>query len=162
LSKLDDNNFIPLNNNEIVFISYNGYFLGVVKSLGKSFLLETEKEEIVLGTGKEDILCASSLIKDVKIKSIIKSNLYALRELSFPLIILNKGHPASKRLKLVFGFGERILLDSCIEAGTHPDQHLLCSMEDLSGISIIAKQNGIEVFDPKKRKIEFEKCDIEI
>jgi len=85
------------------------------------------------------------------------STLYSLRELSFPLIILNKGHPASKRLKLVFGFGNRIILDSCIEAGTHPDQHLLCSTEDLSGITVVAKKGGIEIVDPFNRKIIIER-----
>jgi len=131
--------------------------LGVVKSLGKSFLLETEKEEIILGTGNEDIICASSLVNNEKLKPVMISTLYSLRELSFPLIILNKGHPASKRLKLVFGFGNRIILDSCIEAGTHPDQHLLCSTEDLSGITVVAKKGGIEIVDPFNRKIIIER-----
>jgi hypothetical protein len=154
---LAENLFISLGEKEILFLSHNEYFLGVVKSLGKSFLLETEKEEIILGTGNEDIICASSLVNNEKLKPVMISTLYSLRELSFPLIILNKGHPASKRLKLVFGFGNRIILDSCIEAGTHPDQHLLCSTEDLSGITVVAKKGGIEIVDPFNRKIIIER-----
>ena len=152
-----ENLFISLGEKEILFLSHNEYFLGVVKSLGKSFLLETEKEEIILGTGNEDIICASSLVNNEKLKPVMISTLYSLRELSFPLIILNKGHPASKRLKLVFGFGDKIILDSCIEAGTHPDQHLLCSTEDLSGITVVAKKGGIEIVDPFNRKIIIER-----
>ena len=152
-----ENLFISLDEKEILFLSHNEYFLGVVKSLGKSFLLETEKEEIILGTGNEDIICASSLVNNEKLKPVMISTLYSLRELSFPLIILNKGHPASKRLKLVFGFGDKIILDSCIEAGTHPDQHLLCSTEDLSGITVVAKKGGIEIVDPFNRKIIIER-----
>jgi hypothetical protein len=154
---LDERLFIPLNNEEILFLSYNDYLVGIVKSLGKSFLLETEKEEIVLGTGNNDILCVSSLVKDKRIGPIMISALYSIRELSFPLIVLSKGHPASKRLKLVFGFGDKIILDSCIEAGTHPDQHLLCSNEDLSGLCIMSNKGGLELFDPMKRKIKIEK-----
>ena len=157
-----ENLFISLKSEEILFLSYNDYFLGVVKSLGKSFLLETENEEIVLGTGIEDILCVSSLVNNQKIKPVMISTLYSLRELSFPLLILNKGHPASKRLKLVFGFGDKVILDSCIEAGTHPDQHLLCSMEELSGITIVAKKGGIEIVDPINRKIQIEKKAFEL
>ena len=123
---------------------------------------ETENEEIVLGTGIEDILCVSSLVNNQKIKPVMISTLYSLRELSFPLLILNKGHPASKRLKLVFGFGDKVILDSCIEAGTHPDQHLLCSMEELSGITIVAKKGGIEIVDPINRKIQIEKKAFEL
>ena len=152
-----ENLFISLGEKEILFLSHNEYLLGVVKSLGKSFLLETEKEEIILGTGNEDIICVSSLVDNEKLKHVMISTLYSLRELSFPLIILNKGHPASKRLKLVFGFGNRIILDSCIEAGTHPDQHLLCSTEDLSGITVVAKKGGIEIVDPFNRKIIIER-----
>ncbi len=90
------------------------------------------------------------------------SALYSLRELSFPLIVLNKGHPASKRLKLVFGCGDKIILDSCIEAGTHPDQHLLCSTEDLSGLCVLSKKEGIEIVDPLKRKIGIERMPFEL
>jgi len=154
---LDKNLFIPLDNTEIVFISNNDYILGIVKSKGKSFLLETDKEEIVLGTGNDDILAVSSLANDKKMKIIMSSALYSLREFSFPLIILKKGHPASKRLKLVFGCGEKIILDSCIDAGTHPDQHLLCSAEDLTGLCILARKDGIEIIDPLDRKIEIER-----
>ena len=152
-----ENLFISLGEKEILFLSHNEYFLGVVKSLGKSFLLETEKEEIILGTGNEDIICVSSLVDNEKLKHVMISTLYSLRELSFPLIILNKGHPASKRLKLVFGFGNRIILDSCIEAGTHPDQHLLCSSENLSGLILVAKKGGVEIVDPFNRKIIIER-----
>jgi len=154
---LAENLFISLGEKEILFLSHNEYLLGVVKSLGKSFLLETEKEEIILGTGNEDIICVSSLVDNEKLKPVMISTLYSLRELSFPLIILNKGHPASKRLKLVFGFGDKIILDSCIEAGTHPDQHLLCSSENLSGLILVAKKGGVEIVDPFKRKIIIER-----
>ncbi len=152
-----ENLFISLGEKEILFLSHNEYLLGVVKSLGKSFLLETEKEEIILGTGNEDIICVSSLVDNEKLKHVMISTLYSLRELSFPLIILNKGHPASKRLKLVFGFGDKIILDSCIEAGTHPDQHLLCSSENLSGLILVAKKGGVEIVDPFNRKIIIER-----
>lgn len=157
-----DSIFVPLGTKEILFISRNDFFLGLVKTLGKSFFLETDEEEIVLGTGNEDILAVSSLINDIKMKSIMISALYSIRELSFPLVILNKGHPASKRLKLLYGCGDKIILDSCIEAGTHPDQHLLCSREDLSGLSILAKKDGVEITDPLKRKIITEKIVFEL
>ena len=159
---MDKNLLVSLGNEEIIFISHNSYFLGIVKSKGKSFFLETDKEEIVLGTGNDDIMAVSSLVNNKKIKDVMISALYSLREFSFPLIILKKGHPASKRLKLVFGCGNRIILDSCIEAGTHPDQHLLCSTEDLSGLSILAKKDGIEIIDPLKRKIEIERMPFEL
>jgi len=159
---LDKNLFIPLGDADIVFISNNDYILGIVKSKGKSFLLETDKEEIVLGTGNDDILAVSSLANDKKMKIIMSSALYSLREFSFPLIILKKGHPASKRLKLVFGCGEKIILDSCIDAGTHPDQHLLCSTEDLTGLCILARKDGIEIIDPMDRKIEIERMSFKL
>lgn len=159
---MDKKLFFPLKNDEILFISHNNYFLAIVKSLGKSFFLETDEEEIVLGTRNNDILAASSLINGKKMKPILKTSLYTLRELSFPLIVLKKGHPASKKLKLVFGFGDQIVLDSCIEAGTHPEQHLLCSVESLSGLCILATEEGIEIVDPMCREIKVEKDTFEL
>lgn len=85
LSKLDNIMYVSLNKDEIVFISHNNFFLGIVKTLGKSFLLETDREEIVLGTGNDDILAVSSLFKNSQIKGIMLAYLYSLRELSFPL-----------------------------------------------------------------------------
>ncbi|KYC46019.1 MAG: hypothetical protein APG12_00294 [Candidatus Methanofastidiosum methylothiophilum] len=159
---MDNNKFISLGGREIAFISHNNFFLGVVKTLGKSFLLETDYEEIVLGTSNNDILVASSLFRDNQIKAIMISTLYSLRELSFPLIILKRGHPASKRLRLLYGCGDKIVLDSCIEAGTHPDQHMLCSIEYLSGLCILGKKDGIELIDPKNRNLTIEKMPFEL
>ena len=87
LSKLDNSMYVPLNNDEIVFISHNNFFLGVVKTLGRSFLLETDKEEIILGTGNNDILVVSSLFNNNKIKGIMMAYLYSLRELHPPVIL---------------------------------------------------------------------------
>jgi hypothetical protein len=86
LSKLDNIMYVSLNKDEIVFISHNNFFLGIVKTLGKSFLLETDREEIVLGTGNDDILAVSSLFKNSRSRTFISTYAAALA-----VIIFNNG-----------------------------------------------------------------------
>ncbi len=59
-----------------------------------------------------------------------------IRRYQLPLVILPKEHPGSSRLKLVVAVGPEIQLSCGIRRGTHPEQHLLCASEELSGIRL--------------------------
>ncbi|WP_241647976.1 alpha/beta hydrolase [Methanoculleus taiwanensis] len=62
-----------------------------------------------------------------------------------PLVILPKGHPGSKRLKMVVSVAPEILLACDIQRGTHPEQHLLCSSGELAGMRISGAEGGVEI-----------------
>jgi len=71
--------------------------------------------------------------------------IYLLKEFSSPIIVLPKNHPTSKRLKMVVACGDHIRLDCNVEAGTHPEQDILCACQDLSGLDIKAVPGGVEI-----------------
>lgn len=68
-----------------------------------------------------------------------------VRRYRLPLLVLPKDHPGSGRLPLVVSVSGSLLLSCSIRRGTHPDQHLLCSSEELAGITLEASDGGVEV-----------------
>jgi hypothetical protein len=67
-----------------------------------------------------------------------------VRRYHMPLLVLPKDHPGSGRLPLVVSVAGSLLLSCDIRRGTHPDQHLLCSSEELAGILLGSSGEGIE------------------
>ncbi len=68
-----------------------------------------------------------------------------VRRYHLPLLVLPKDHPGSGRLLLVVSVSESLHLSCSIRRGTHPDQHLLCSSEELAGITLDGSDGGVEV-----------------
>lgn len=72
------------------------------------------------------------------------SMLFSLvRDHHLPLLVMRRDHPGSRRLRYVVSAGERILLSCAIVRGTHPEQDLLCSSEELAGILLEGHESGI-------------------
>ncbi|MCK9632293.1 MAG: alpha/beta hydrolase [Methanoregula sp.] len=62
-----------------------------------------------------------------------------------PLIVLPKEHPGSKRFSYLVSVGPRITTSCTIRRGTHPEQHLVCSSDELAGTTIKVHPEGVEV-----------------
>jgi len=136
---------IPLEEDEIAFFCGQEGTLAAVKSLGKFYYLENEKEEMVLFTEPSDLIVASSFGVGEKVRRGLRCVLFQIRELDSPLIVLPKGHPASPRLKTVVSIGPRTRLSCKIQPGTHPEQDILCGPEEFHGLAIEAHPAGATV-----------------
>ncbi|BBL67225.1 hypothetical protein MchiMG62_04060 [Methanoculleus chikugoensis] len=68
-----------------------------------------------------------------------------VRRYHIPLVVLPKGHPGSKRLSMVVSVAPAILLACDIRRGTHPEQHLLCSSAEFSGLSLAGVPGGLAI-----------------
>jgi hypothetical protein len=66
-----------------------------------------------------------------------------VRSHHMPLLVLPPGHPGSKRLKYVVSAGPEISLSCGIQRGTHPEQHILCSSDELAGLQLKGTAEGI-------------------
>ncbi|WP_181391580.1 alpha/beta hydrolase [Methanospirillum lacunae] len=62
-----------------------------------------------------------------------------------PLLVLPSGHPGSCRLKMVVSAGDQIVMNCLIQRGTHPEQTVICSSEELAGMEIRSHTDGIEI-----------------
>lgn len=69
-----------------------------------------------------------------------------------PLVVLPKGHPGSARLRMVLSVAPVIMPRTDIERGTHPEQDVICSSGELSGLGMTAEGGHVRLsgFDPKR------------
>jgi len=161
---------IPLGADEILFVKGKAGVLAIAKvGTQREFLVETPEKEIFLFASPEDLIVASgfhaslnasdsnssssenggnsgesevSAVENALLRG-LKCVIFMLRELNSPLIVLPKGHPATKRLRTVVSVGKRIVLSCEITPGTHPEQHLLCSPSEFNGVEILAYKGGV-------------------
>ena len=136
---------ISLKGDEVAYLRGRSATLALAKALGRPFYLETSTEEVVLFTGDDDLIVASAFGAGEKIERALRCTIYQIREMDAPLIILPKGHPASPRLKTVVSIGPKTRLSCSIQAGTHPEQDVLCCTEDLDGLEVLATSGGASV-----------------
>ena len=68
-----------------------------------------------------------------------------VRTYHIPLLVLPKDHPGSRRIAYVVSVGPKIETDCGIRRGTHPEQHLICSADELSGISLSGTRDGVDI-----------------
>ena len=138
---------IGLGSDEILFLIGSSGELGLAKT-GRDmeiFIGTPEKEEIIIFLEKDDLIAVSTFEVGEKAEKGIKSMIYLLKEFSSPIIVLPENHPTSKRLKMVVACGDHIRLDCNVQAGTHPEQDILCACQDLSGLDIHAVLDGVEI-----------------
>jgi hypothetical protein len=145
---------------EIAYLVGRKGTLAIAKTKGNFFYLETESEEIVLFTEPEDLMVASSWGVGEKVMRGLRCTIYQLRELGAPLIVLPKGHPASPRLKTVVSIGPRTRLSCKIQPGTHPEQDVLCTCDEFSGMEVQAKPGGAEILGIATKGSDIKESDI--
>ena len=68
-----------------------------------------------------------------------------VRRFHMPLLVLPKDHPGSRRISYVVSAGEEIQTNCAIRRGTHPEQHLICASDELSGYHLHGYGEGIEI-----------------
>jgi hypothetical protein len=144
---------ISIKNDQIAYLLGQSGTVALAKTLGKFFYLDTDDEEIVLFTEPEDLIVASAFGTGEGIQRGLRCIIYQIRQLGSPLIVLPRGHPASSRLKTVVSIGSMTKLSCEIEPGTHPEQNVLCSSEEFSGLEILASPDGAAINNFQGRTI---------
>lgn len=142
---------------QILFLIGNSGELGLVKAGEKKqiFIGMPDKDEIVTFLEAKDLIVVSAFDTGEKIEKGIKCLLGLIRDLNFPITVLPENHPTSQRLPMVVATGDHVRLNCNIIPGTHPEQDVLCTCEDLSGTVIRSREDEIEICGPiKKFKIE--------
>jgi hypothetical protein len=148
---------IRIANDDILFLIGSSGELGILKAGERKQIVigMPDREEIVIFLEPEDIIAVSAFDTGKKAEKGIRSMLYLLRELNFPITVLPENHPTSSRLPMVVAAGDHIRLSCNIVPGTHPEQDILCACDDLSNTEITASKDGVNVEGIiKKFKIE--------
>ncbi len=68
-----------------------------------------------------------------------------VRTYHMPLIVLPKDHPGSRHSAYLVSAGPLITTSCSIRRGTHPEQHLVCSSDELAGTTLSGHPDGVEI-----------------
>jgi len=137
---------IPLGKDEIIYLIGEKGTIGIIKVADRTPLfIDTDSEEFALFLEPDDLLVASGFGAGSLMQRALKCVLFNIREIGSPLIVLPRNHPGSKRLKFVLSVGSKVVVRCDITPGTHPEQDVICGMDEFSGLRINATRGGIEL-----------------
>jgi len=105
--------------------------------------IETADDEYVQGVEAGDLVVVSAPEGGAIEPALMLMDL--VRTFHVPLLVLPKNHPGSKRISYVVSVGPEIFTSCSIRRGTHPDQHLICSSDELAGIRLKRIEHGVDV-----------------
>jgi hypothetical protein len=129
---------------ELLLIRGNHSFLLVAKA-GRAFCLciETSSEELCQGVEPADIIAVSAPEGGPVEPALMLLDL--VRTYQTPLLVLPKNHPGSRRVSRVVSVAPEIHTSCSVRRGTHPEQHLICSSDELAGMVMRGVNRGIEI-----------------
>jgi hypothetical protein len=105
--------------------------------------IETSQDEYCQGVDAGDLVIVSAP-EDGAIEPALML-IELVRTFHMPLLVLPKDHPGSRRISYVVSVGPEIITSCSIRRGTHPEQYLICSSDELSGISLKRSNQGVDI-----------------
>jgi hypothetical protein len=133
---------IPVLPDEFLHISKGSSFLIIAQANVRFALcIETSSEEFCQTIEPHDLIAVSAPEGGEPEAAAMLIEL--VRRHHTPLIVLPGNHPGSRRLRYVVSAGPVIMTSCSIHRGTHPEQHLICASEALSGVTMQGVQGGV-------------------
>jgi hypothetical protein len=129
---------------ELLFIEGSSSFLLVGKAQAEFSLCIEMSEDEICQTVEPDDLIAVSAPEGGSLRQAWML-LELVRTYHMPLVVLSRNHPGSRRLRMVVSAGPEVLLSCGIVRGTHPEQHLICASDELSGMRILGVNGGVVI-----------------
>lgn len=108
-----------------------------------SLCIETSTEEFCQGVMPGDVIVVSAPEGGAIEPALMLMEL--VRTYHVPLLVLPRNHPGSRRISRVVSVAPEVQTSCSITRGTHPEQHLVCSSDELAGISIRGTSGGFEL-----------------
>jgi hypothetical protein len=106
--------------------------------------IETSQDEFCQGVEAGDLVVVSAPEGGAIEPALMLIDL--VRIFHVPLLVLPKDHPGSRRISYVVSVGPEIFTSCSIRRGTHPDQHLICSSDELAGITLKRSEHGVSIY----------------
>lgn len=136
---------VPLSNGILQLQGTHSFLLVAQVMQAFSLCIETKDEEYCQGVSAGDLVVVSAPEGGPVEPALMLLEL--VRTWHLPLLVLPKNHPGSKRIHYVVSVGPEILASCSIVRGTHPEQHLVCSSDELGGLRLKGSPEGISVPD---------------
>jgi hypothetical protein len=116
--------------------------------------IESSNEEYIQGVHVGDVVVVSAPEAGPVEPALMLLEL--VRKYHLPLVVLPRNHPGSKRIPYVVSVAAKIQTSCSIVRGTHPEQHLICSSDELAGLTICMTRDGVTL-SPHSAAITLEK-----
>jgi len=128
-----------------VLIVKGAYSFLLVAPVRENFALciETSDDEYIQGVHAGDVVVVSAPGAGPVEPALMLLDL--VRTYHLPVIVLPRNHPGSKRIPYVISVAPEIQTSCSIVRATHPDQHLICSSDELAGLTIRMTREGIAI-----------------
>ncbi len=144
---------IPINDEFLLIRNESSFLMVAVADHRFSLCIEAQSDEYCQSVETDDIIAVSAPEGGEPEAAFMLIEL--VRRYHTPLIVLQKDHPGSRRLRYVVSAGPLIETNCSIRRGTHPEQHLICASEGLSGITLKGVAGGCEIENlPKGASVE--------
>jgi len=128
----------------LLLIRGNRSFLLVGKAKDRfSLCIETSTEEFCQGVMPGDVIVVSAPEGGAVEPALMLMDL--VRTWHVPLLVLPQNHPGSRRVSRIVSVAPEVSTSCSIIRGTHPEQHLVCSSDELAGISVRGTSGGLEI-----------------
>jgi hypothetical protein len=108
-----------------------------------SLCIETSAEEFCQGVMPGDVIVVSAPEGGAIEPALMLMDL--VRNWHVPLLVLPRDHPGSRRISRVVSVAPEIHTSCSIRRGTHPEQHLICSSDELAGMVLKGTGRGVEI-----------------
>lgn len=108
-----------------------------------SLCIETSSEEFCQGVIPGDVIVVSAPEGGAMEPALMLMEL--VRTWHVPLLVLPKDHPGSRRISRVVSVAPEIHTSCSIRRGTHPEQHLICTSDELAGMVLKGIDGGVEI-----------------
>jgi hypothetical protein len=108
-----------------------------------SLCIETSTEEFCQGVIPGDLIVVSAPEGGAVEPALMLMDL--VRNWHVPLLVLPRDHPGSRRISRVVSVAPEIHTSCSIRRGTHPEQHLICSSDELAGMVLKGTGRGVEI-----------------
>ncbi|WAI02248.1 hypothetical protein [Methanogenium organophilum] len=141
---------VPLSCGYLLIRGESSFFLVARAPDTFALPIETNDAEVFQGVHRGDLIVVSAPEGGDPEQARMLCEL--VRTYRQPMVVLPKGHPGSSRLRMVISVAPAIMPKADIIRGTHPDQDVICSSGELSGLGMAADGECvcIEGFDPNR------------
>src|SRR5512136_134425 len=133
----------PLEDGFLLIRGNNSFLLIGMAKDQFSLCIETSAEEFCQGVMPGDVIVVSAPEGGALEPALMLMEL--VRTWHVPLLVLPRNHPGSRRISRVVSVAPEVHTSCSITRGTHPEQHLVCSSDELSGLTVRGVLGGLEI-----------------
>ena len=143
----------PLEGDFLLIRGSHSFLLAAQAEACFALCIETSDQEYCQTLDPDDLVAVSAPEGGALEPAIML--LEFVRKYRIPLTVLPRNHPGSKRFHYLVSAGPEIHTDCSIRRGTHPEQHLICSSDELAGVVLKGTGHGVEIAHlPKEAAVQ--------